>query len=77
MWWNDKIKVAVRRKEAAWKVVLEVCDGEAKERCMEMYKEKKRKVIKRCIYESKKKVNEQFERKMNEDVNGNRKLFWK
>ena len=32
--------------------------------------------IKRCIYLSKKKVNEQFERKMNEDVNGNRK-FWK
>ena len=28
-------------------------------------------------YQSKKKVNEQFGRKMNEDVNGNRKLFWK
>ena len=25
----------------------------------------------------KKKVNEQFGRKINEDVNGNRKLFWK
>ena len=32
---------------------------------------------KMCIYQSKKKVNEQFERKMNEDVNGSRKLFWK
>ena len=32
---------------------------------------------KRCIIQSKKKVNEQFGRKMNEDVNGNRKLFWK
>ena len=30
-----------------------------------------------CIYKNKKKVNEQFGRKMNEDVNGNRKLFWK
>ena len=38
--------------------------------------EKKRKV-KRCIIQRKKKVNEQFGRKMNEDVNGNRKLFWK
>ena len=30
-----------------------------------------------CILHIKKKVNEQFRRKMNEDVNGNRKLFWK
>ena len=33
--------------------------------------------VKRCIYRSKKKVNEQFGRKMNEDENRNRKLFWK
>ena len=33
--------------------------------------------VKRCIYQNKKKVNEQFGRKMNEEVNGNRKLFWK
>ena len=44
---------------------------------MEAYKEEKKKKVKRCIYQSKKKVNEQFRRKMNEDVNGNRKLFWK
>ena len=43
---------------------------------MEAYREEKRK-LKRCIIQSKKKVNEQFGRKMNEDVNGNRKLFWK
>ena len=30
-----------------------------------------------CTYKSKKKLNEQFGRKMNEDVNGNMKLFWK
>ena len=36
--------------------------------------EEKRKV-KRCIYQSKKKVNKQFGRKMNEDLNGNRKLL--
>ena len=49
---------------------------ETKERSMEMYREKKRKV-KMCIYQSKKKLNEQFGRKMNEDVNGNWKLSWK
>ena len=38
--------------------------------------EEKRKV-KRCVIRSKKKVNEQFGKKINEDVNGNRKLFWK
>ena len=43
---------------------------------MEVYREEKRKV-RRCIIQSKKKVNEQFGRKINEDVNRNRKLFWK
>ena len=38
--------------------------------------EKKTK-IKRCIYQSKTKVNEQFGRKKYEDMNRNRKLFWK
>ena len=47
-------------------------DEESKERYMEAYREEKRKV-KMCIYQSKKKVKEQ----LNEDVNGNRKLFWK
>ena len=51
-------------------------DEDARERCLEFYKEEKRKV-KRCIYQSKKEVQEQFRRKMNQDVNGNRKLFWK
>ena len=40
------------------------------------YRKDKRNV-KRCIIQSKKKVNEEFGRKMNEDVNGNGKLFWK
>ena len=43
---------------------------------MEEYRKEKRKV-KRFICQNKKKANEQFGRKMNEDVNGNRKLFWK
>ena len=58
------------------KGVLAASDEETKERCMEAYREEKKKV-KRCIIQSKKKVNEQFGRMMNEDMNGNRKLFWK
>ena len=34
VWWNGKVKTAVRRKEAAWKV-LAAKDEEAKERSME------------------------------------------
>ena len=49
VWWNDEIKAAVRRKEAAWKEVLAASDKEAKERFIEAYREEKRKV-KRCIY---------------------------
>ena len=41
-----------------------------------MYREEKRKVNWR-IYQSKKEVNEQFGRKINQDLNGNMKLFWK
>ena len=48
--------------------MLAASDEEAKERCMEAYREENKKV-KRCIYHTKKKVNEQFGRKMNEDVN--------
>ena len=32
LWWNDEIKAAIRRKEAAWKGVLAACDEETKER---------------------------------------------
>ena len=76
VWWNDEVKSAVRRKKADWKEVLAGSDEEAKERCMEAYREKKRKV-KKCIYPTKRKVNELFGRTMNEDVNGNMILFWK
>ena len=59
VWWDEEIKSAVRRNEAAWKGVLAASDEETKGRCMEAYREEKRKV-KRCISQSKKKVNEQF-----------------
>ena len=51
MWGSDEIKAAVRRKEATWKRVLAPSDEETKERCMEVYREEKRKV-KRSIIKS-------------------------
>ena len=38
---------------------------------------KRKRKVKRCIYQIKEEVQEQFGRKMSQDVNGNRKLFWK
>ena len=69
MWWNDQVKGMVKRKEDVWREVLEARDEDAREMYLEVYKEKKRKV-KRCNYQSKEKVQEQFGRKMNQDVNG-------
>ena len=65
VWCNDEINVAVRRKESAWKEVLAASDEETKKKCMEAYREEKRKA-KRCIYPRKEKLSEQFGRKMNE-----------
>ena len=44
VWWNDQVKVVVKRSEAAWKEVLGAKDEYTKERCMEIYKEEMRKV---------------------------------
>ena len=60
VWRKDEVKAVVRRNEAACKEVLGARDEEARERCLEVYKAEKR-TVKRCIYQSKKKVNEQFE----------------
>ena len=38
VWWNDEVKAAVRRREAAWKEMLPVSDEEATERCMKAYR---------------------------------------
>ena len=50
--WNDQI-----RKEDAWKEELGARDKDAKERCLGVYKEEKRKV-KMCIYQSKMEAQE-------------------
>ena len=51
-WWGHQVKAVVKRKEDAWKEVLGDTDEDARERCLEVYKEEKRKV-KGCIYQSK------------------------
>ena len=42
--WNDEVKAAIRRKEATWTYVFTTSDEESKERCMEVYREEKRKI---------------------------------
>ena len=76
--WEPKECVVERSGKSldTWKELLGARDEDARERCLEVYKEEKRKV-KRCIYQSKKEIQEQLGRKINQDVNGNRKLFWK
>ena len=43
------MKAVVKRREDAWKGVLGAKGEDARERCLEAYKEEKRN-IKRCIY---------------------------
>ena len=58
---------AVERNEAALKEVLGAGGVVGKESCLEAYKEKKKRKVKRCMYQSKKEVNTNFGRKMNQD----------
>src|SRR5678815_5295144 len=74
-WWNEEVRQAVKGKKEAWLNVLKANDEVSKERCLELYKEEKRNT-KRCICRRKNEVNEQFGRRMNGDLQGNRKLFW-
>ena len=43
---------------------------------MEFYKIEKN-GVKRCIYQNKPEINEQFGKEMSQYVDGTRKLFWK
>ena len=40
VWWNDEVKTTVKRKEESWKEVLGDKDEDAKQRCLEVWKEK-------------------------------------
>ena len=74
--WSEEVKQAVERKKVAFLNVLKANDVISKERCMDVYREERKKT-KRCISMRKREVNEQFGKKMNEDIHGNKKLFWK
>ena len=56
------VERSIKRKEGASKEVLGARNEDAKESCLKVYKEEKRKV-KRCIYQSKKEVQGQFGRR--------------
>ena len=51
-------------------------DEETKKKMYESLQRRKNNTQKLYIYHNKMKVNEQFGRKMNQDVDGNRKYFW-
>ena len=74
--WNDVVKAAVEIKVASRKGLLGARDDDAKELYIQVYQEEKRRV-KRCIYQTKREVNKQFRKKMDQDVDGNRQLFSK
>ena len=71
VWQNNVVKAAVEKRLHGSRYELDM----RLQKMEELTKEKRE--VKRCIYQSKKEVNEQFGRKMNHMVNGNRKLFWK
>ena len=62
---------SVQRREKLKSLYIKARDADAWER---RFEEEKRNV-KRCIYQSKEEVQEQFQRKMNEELNGNRKFL--
>ena len=66
------VKDAAERNEAAWREVLGTRDEVAKDRRMEVYKEERER-LKGVFIRAKRKEG----RKMNQDLDGNRKLFWK
>ena len=57
--WNDVVKAVVERKEALWNI-LEAKDETIEEICMDIYKEKR--IVNKCIYQSKVEVNDEFRR---------------
>ena len=61
-WDYPSIIIIIMRKEPPWKEVLAIRNEDEREKCLEI--------------ESKKEVQEQFERNMNQDLN-EKKLFWK
>ena len=75
-WWNPEVKAGQKKKESGWRNVLGARKKTVKGRYKRIYKDKKGRVKKCIFFNVKKRVYQQFRIKMNQDLNGNRKLFW-
>ncbi len=76
-WWTNKIKDTVGGKERAYKNILQRnLPEEVKARRKSEYKEWKKRV-RELIEESKRRVDEEFGRKLSKNFSENEKLFWK
>lgn len=75
-WWSEDVRSAIEKKSQAYASTLQNVSREERERRIHEYKKAKNEV-KRIIKRSKREANENFGKKLSQDVNGNRKLFWK
>ena len=71
-WWNEEVKLAVSEKKRAYEVWLQ--SGSLED--YECYKGR-RKMVKRVVKNAKKVTNEKWERKLTENFEENKKMFWK
>uniref|UniRef100_UPI003EBE6DD0 hypothetical protein n=1 Tax=Klebsiella pneumoniae TaxID=573 RepID=UPI003EBE6DD0 len=71
-WWCEETRLAVREKRLAFEVWLQKKDRESYER----YKEK-RNLAKRIIRNAKVKSDERWGKKMTDNFQENKKMFWK
>ncbi len=77
VWWPTEIKDAVKRKKRAYKKMLQRnLPKEVKVRRKSEYKEWKKRVRK-MIKMSKRRVDEEFGRKLSQNFSENKKHFWK
>ncbi len=76
-WWTNEIKDAVEEEKQSIKKILQRnMHEEGKARRKPEYQEWKKKV-RELIEESERRVDEEFCRKLSENFNKNKKLFWK
>jgi hypothetical protein len=75
LWWNQSVEEVVKEKKRVYLSMI-AATGSERKRLYEVYKEQKRRV-KVAVKESKAKVKEDFEKKMESDFESNKKLFWK
>ncbi|KAK3895740.1 hypothetical protein Pcinc_000663 [Petrolisthes cinctipes] len=76
-WWLEEVKDTVKEKRKAYRRTLQRnVSEEVRERWKREYNVCKRQV-KRMVSESKRRVDEEFGRKLSEKFKENKKLFWK